>query len=329
MITDIPTKADFDNNAIGFLNLAWQSVLSISLSRPKQPVKELSKEATQEQHAQAEEENRRWEQDVQQYWQAVQQELATAVALVQQATEFLLKGKIAAVSPFLLVSGTPADWPRGCDRNDIPFADLKTIDAQDLIRCHDTVCTPRLTDQFKQRFEQLRRLRNSIMHTVDRRLNFTTLDGLLAILEVVEPLIGPNTWLGLREQYLSRQPNFFPNQEDVCRCRMARETVHVIDLLQPDPVRRFFGFDKKQRRYLCPGCEQECANWQIGVTLAQLVPNTAESSNVFCILCRESHEVIRKACGQANCRGNVVSVLSGKCLTCGLEVPVSEANAGQ
>src|SRR4051812_18248918 len=118
MITDIPTKADFDNNGIAFLNLAWQSVVSISLDLPEQPVEELGEDATEEQRLEAEEEDRRWTEEVQRYWQAAQQELATAVALAQQGTEFLLKGKIAAVSPFLLVSGDPGEWPRGCDRND-------------------------------------------------------------------------------------------------------------------------------------------------------------------------------------------------------------------
>src|SRR5262245_39444063 len=210
MILDVPTKADFDNNGIAFLNLAWQSVVGVSLGLPDQPVEVLGADATEDHLHAAAEESRQWAEAVEEYWRAAQQELATAVALAQQGTEFLLKGKIAEVSPFLLISGDPGDWPSGCDRNDIRFADFKTNEAQDLIRCHDTVCNPRLTDQFKNRFEQLRRMRNSVMHTVDRRLSFTTQDGLLAILEMVEALIGGNTWLMLRRQYLEKQPNFFP-----------------------------------------------------------------------------------------------------------------------
>lgn len=222
MIIDIPTKADFDNNGIAFLNLAWQSVLSICLGLPEQPVEELGENATEEQRLEAEAEDRRWAAEVERYWQVSQQELATAVALTQQGTEFLLKGKIADVSPFLLISGDPRDWPSGCDREDIPFADFKTIEAQDLLRAHDTVCTPPLSDQFKDRFEQLRRLRNSVMHTVDRRLRFTTQDGILAILEMVEALVGPNTWLGLRRQQLEEGPVFDPYSDiDYRKCRMV------------------------------------------------------------------------------------------------------------
>jgi hypothetical protein len=131
MILDLPTKAEFDNNGVAFLNLAWQSVLSTAFGLPEQPVETMGQDATAEEHREAEEEDRRWAEAVESYWQASQQELATAVALAQQGTEFLLKGKIAAVSPLLLISGDPKDWPGGCDKNDIPFADFKTIDAQD------------------------------------------------------------------------------------------------------------------------------------------------------------------------------------------------------
>ncbi len=365
MILDIPTKADFDNNGIAFLNLAWETVLSIALNLPKQPseeskddedaeekktgsdavpeaAEEAGEEVSNEGDPRSEEderrwaeavkhhpelpktverralEDRRWAQAVAEYWRVAQQELATAVALAQQGTEFLLKGKIAQVSPFLLISGDPGEWPSGCDRVDISFADFKTIDAQDLIRAHDTLCAPRLSDQFKERFEQLRRLRNSVMHTVDRRLRFTTQDGVLAILEMVEAMIGPNAWLGLRRQHLQREPDFDPDyDEDHRRCRMAREVVYVVDLLQRGQVRRFFNFDKRQRRYLCPGCEYECANWQIGVTLAQLEPNAPDSTNVFCFLCGENYEVRRETCGLGGCPGNVISSEYDECLTCG------------
>jgi hypothetical protein len=368
MITDIPTKVDFDNNGVAFLNLAWESILAISLNLPappSEPIKEAAEpedgEDGEDGHPDAGEEvggsvpertdedqkrwleaiehyphlprmaqkrsqaERRWSQAVDEYLRAAQQALGTAVALAQQGTEFLLKGKIAAVSPLLLISGDPRDWPAGCDKNDVPFADFKTIDAQDLIRCHDTVCSPRLSDQFKNRFEQLRRMRNSVMHTVDTRLRFTTKEGLLAILEMVEALIGENVWLGLRKQHLKKKPNFPPSGIDRSRCQMALEAVHVIALLQPAQVKKFFSFEKRQRRYLCPECEGECASLKIGVTLAQLQPNTPESTTVFCIVCSQTHQVARTNCGKIGCRGNVVSVHNSFCLTCGAARPEGEA----
>lgn len=368
MITNIPTKADFDNNGIAFLNLAWESVLSISLNLPAPPVEQIAEVVEAEQQADgaavnageeileaagtwtAEDEERwaeavtncphlpkmvqkkslaerRWAQAVGEYWRSAQQALATAVALAQQGTEFLIKGKIAAVSPLILISGDPREWPAGCDKNDIPFADFKTIDAQDLIRCHDTVCAPRLTDQFKNRFEQLRRMRNSVMHTVDTRLRFTTQEGILAILEMVEALVGANAWLGLRKQYLQKKPKFPPSEIDECLCQLARETMHVVALLLPAQVKRFFNFEKKKRRYLCPECQTACASINVSVTLTQLQPSTPESTTVFCILCCQTYHVTRVRCTHRGCRGNVISVRHAGCLTCGGVRPEEELPA--
>ena len=104
------------------------------------------------------------------YWASAQKPLSVALALVQQGTELLLKSRIIEVSPFLIFKGDPSLWPSGCDKQEISFSEFKTIDAQDLIRVHDTVVTSRLTEEFKNRYENLRRKRNTIMHTVDKNV---------------------------------------------------------------------------------------------------------------------------------------------------------------
>ncbi|VTT99588.1 Uncharacterized protein OS=Pirellula staleyi (strain ATCC 27377 / DSM 6068 / ICPB 4128) GN=Psta_3436 PE=4 SV=1 [Gemmataceae bacterium] len=376
MITELPTRADFENTGIALLNLAWQSILGLALNLVDARVDEWEEDLGPDddpaaasdvvavtadtldtayaqvkdveevkaarslwvwyatlgdvQKAQIGDFETGWgllgrgktNEATRQYWESSQQELATAVALAQQGTEFLLKGHIAEVSPFLLLTGGVREWPGGCETADTPFSEFKTIDAQDLPRAHDTVCSPRLPADFKERFEQLRRVRNSIMHTVNRRAQFTTRDGVLAILEVVDFLVGQRQWLRLRREYLDRGPDLAPySSDDHTLCHMARELVYVIELLEPAQARRFFGFEKRQRRYLCPSCEHECANWDIGVTLAQLQPNTPDSTTVYCILCRQTHTVVREKCNLDDCPGNVISVDYGNCLTCGRSRP--------
>jgi hypothetical protein len=47
------------------------------------------------------------------YWRASQPALANAITLLQQSHEFALKGRIAAVSPFLLEAVSKrVEWPR-------------------------------------------------------------------------------------------------------------------------------------------------------------------------------------------------------------------------
>jgi hypothetical protein len=375
MITELPTRADFENTGIALLNLSWQSILGIALNFVDASEDELEealrrddelgavpdvvaitattldiaysqvKDVEESKAAQSllawytslaadkRDEIGKFEEDyigwvllargqkgeaTRKYWESSQLELATAVALTQQGTEFLLKGHIAEVSPFLLLTGGVREWPSGCETADMPFSEFKTIDAQDLTRAHDTVCSPRLPADFKERFEQLRRVRNSIMHTVNRRAQFTTRDGVLAVLEVVDFLVGQHQWLRLRREYLDRGPDLAPvSSDDHTLCHMARELVYVIELLEPAEVRRFFGFEKRQRRYLCPSCEHECANLDIGVTFAQLSPNAPNSTSVYCILCQQTHSVVREKCNLDGCPGNVISVEYRNCLTCG------------
>lgn len=252
------------------------------------------------------------------YWEHAQRPLAVAVALAQQGTEFLLKAKICSISAFLLISGEPSGWPKACDKDDKSFADFKTVDAQDLVRVYDTVLVPRLSDEFKQEFERLRRLRNTVMHTVNKRLRFTAEDGIIAILQVAESLIGPHRWIAVRRAYIQGGVDFALEHgyDDNTDCIIARETVRVFDLLSPAQVKRFYDFDPKQRRYYCPSCEHGCADWQIGVTLAHLRPNTPESTTVYCLACDQTHTVVREDCGHGDCKGNVISEDYGVCLTC-------------
>lgn len=203
MITSIPTAEDFRSTGIALINLAWESVITVAQNLAGAPVENWGDENDAETIA-------TWKAALDGYLQSAQQALATAVALAQQGTEFLLKSKIAAVSPFLLISSSPGDWPKGCEKADTPFADFKTIDAQDLPRAHDCVCSPRLSEEFRSKFDQLRRLRNTVMHTVDRRARFTVQDGVLAILEVVEALVAPQGWVAIRRSHLQSTPALSP-----------------------------------------------------------------------------------------------------------------------
>jgi len=44
------------------------------------------------------------------YWAAAERELANAIAIAHQGVEFLLKGRIALVSPYLLIVQDPKHW---------------------------------------------------------------------------------------------------------------------------------------------------------------------------------------------------------------------------
>src|SRR5262245_27632570 len=128
MITDIPTAEELARSSLDLLNMAWTSVCAVLSTLEESGVKEWDHDgrARREYHA------------------ASQPSLGNALAVVQQAQELGMKSRIAAVSPFLLISGEPRGWPKGSHRHDTSFAEFRTVDAADLIRMHDTVCSTRI-----------------------------------------------------------------------------------------------------------------------------------------------------------------------------------------
>jgi hypothetical protein len=300
MITDIPTSTDFEQSGTSFLNLAWDSVVHLLFELEDAQVKEWDDDGTVSNE----------------YWEAAQRALSTALALTQQGVEFLLKGRIATISPFLLISGNPNEWPRGCDKQDISFPEFRTIDAQDLIRVHDTFAQIRLPENFKEQFNRLRKLRNSIIHTVNKKMRITSQQIIAEILEVSNHLLTIGGCVDIRRAYLAKTPASVAYSTDEVVFILAREMLAVVEELQPKELKELLGFDKKQRRYICPFCSYLDADFY--PKLAQLEPNTPESTSVRCFVCGQTHIVIRADC-KANCKGNVIDEESNMCLTCHLE----------
>ena len=119
MILEFPTKEDFYNVADGFLNSSWDSVI--------EHLHEFEVLYNVTEGLDGENESKR-------YWASAKQTLVSATALVQQAVEFYIKGRIVDVSPYLLIPGNPQSWPKGCNKSDIEFSAFRTLDAQDLIK---------------------------------------------------------------------------------------------------------------------------------------------------------------------------------------------------
>ena len=91
MIIDIPTSEDFARTSMNLINLAWSRTVDclrdVDLS-DRAGIYE-SEEHRAKAHA--------W------YWQRTQPALGNGLALLHQSIEMALKGRIAAVSPFLLM----------------------------------------------------------------------------------------------------------------------------------------------------------------------------------------------------------------------------------
>lgn len=303
MIKNIPIPEDFINSGLSLLNFAWETVASL---------------LTDLDDAEG------WGVDVDEvsdaFWQASKQRLTTSLAVAQQGVEFILKGKIAEISPYLLILGSPKEWPSSCDKKDLSFADFHTIDANDLIKVHNTFSKEKLSDSFIIKFDDLRRKRNAIMHTVDRRLNLHVTDVIVEILSVHKHLFPDINWVGVRRKFLEKAPLTELHSYDYVEPRLIWEFSLITELLKPAHMKEFFDFNKKRRRYICPNCQHESRESEFKPKTALLEPNTSKSTNLYCFVCEGIIEVERTDCTNEECPGNVVSVEFETCATCGYTV---------
>lgn len=287
------------------LNLGWSSVSALLFTES---------EAMTESDYQSRDEN-----TANDYWAAAQGPMTNAITLTQQGTEFLLKAKIASVSPFLLISGGIKNWPKPDTDNKIPFASFRTIDAQDLLKAHDTACDQQIDREFQTHFDNLRDLRNKIIHTVDPALRVKPMDIWISILETSHHLIGSQSWFTARRDYLRRTPTAvaYFHSDDEIDPELTFEAIHLIKHLTPELCERFLGVHKKQRWYLCPSCTRSIRYDELKASTAQLRPKSPKSTMAYCFACDGKFKVTRRVCQKPDCLGNVIEEDEGFCLTCG------------
>ncbi|WP_419175480.1 hypothetical protein [Desulfosediminicola sp.] len=250
------------------------------------------------------------------YWSAAKRRLTTALSISQQGVEFILKGQIVAISPFLLISESPSKWPSPYDGNQINFSEFRTINAQDLIRVIDTFSPIPMSKDFVDQFHQLREKRNRIMHSVDKQLTVDVAEAVDSILFMHKALFPEETWASIRLRFLDEAPDSELGGNEFSRNRVCWEIKLAINLLKPSKVKKYFGIDKKQRRYVCPTCLLE-ANTDAGFDhkLAVLKPTGPKSTILYCPVCDATYNVTRGKCHKVECPGNVLDD-KGMCLTC-------------
>lgn len=300
MIVDIPTAADFQSAGLKQVHLAWQIAMQSVHDFDEATYYKLADETPEE--------------AAEEFWQRSQPALANAYSLIQQGMELALKGRIAAITPYLLI-GDPTDWTRSAASTPVSFGEFRTLDAADLVRVHNSVAAPPLDDTFKTFFDQVRRDRNRIMHS-SAPGTFTPGGVVRTLLIAIEALFNDVPWprrlLELEEESKFASLGFV----DSARNNVLRQIDTAIRHLQPAEAKRFFGYDDDRRGYLCPRCYFESNRdyqdeWP---HLAQLTTKTRGATELYCLICEETTETERCPCAEEDCKGDVIA--EGICLTC-------------
>ncbi len=293
MITDIPTAQDFSDAGVNLLHLAWDIALDlVRWSDEKYTGAALDEDMLEE------------------YWRKSQTALGNAFSLIQQAMELGIKGRIAAVSPFILISSEHSKW------SDAPFSDFRTVDATDLVRVHNAVSAVGLDEAFRAFFDDVRRKRNKLMHSVPKD-TFDAGTLIVSVLTAADALYGDTPWpqLCIRQEAESRISILDGGEGE--RNRVMNDFELALKYLKPAEAKRFLCFDKKRRAFICPTCfaAGESDYRDQFPLLAQLRSKTPAETMLDCIVCGSASVVTRADCGADGCKGNVLDE-EGMCLLC-------------
>ncbi|MGO4173564.1 hypothetical protein [Bosea sp. TAF32] len=251
-----------------------------------------------------------------------QQDLQTIATLFQQANEIALKAEICKVSPYLLLVNSEMKFKSS--QTDVEFSDLRTLDAVDLPLAVATFADKKLSDQFMTQYNQLRSLRNGLIHLgrAKEPLDPAALID-LALFQYAE-LWPDRNWLTDRLATLeSSRSQFFSDYKYHSPHMLAMdEWVYMRTLIKRAHYKRLFRVEKGKRRYLCMHCVDSAAmryagfeDHQAGTAyLDPLVPT------ISCLMCSQTYPIRREDCPEDGCKGNVLSDdpdYRDNCHTCG------------
>ncbi|MBL0571680.1 hypothetical protein [Aeromonas hydrophila] len=309
MVLDIPSKDDFFNMGDSLLNSAWDNL--IALLKDYSEYKSVSCEDGFEKA----------------FFLHAKPTLMSSFTLVQQAVEFYLKGKIAEVSPYILISNDSRNWPKAADKSDIDFSEFRTIDAQDLVKIHNTFSETKLDEQFKVWFNEMRNIRNKIMHSVSSQDFIKPTHLAESILTAHSNFFGENQWIRSRFIYHLNSPSnrieFMTEYEkEGYRYFEIHEEISIaVKALKPSSVEKFFGFNKKAKAMECNFCEEHFENiafydhgrWRTHL-IDTLVQSDINKHSYTCIICKNTLNVFDAQC--VECRNTKINVESGLCVWC-------------
>lgn len=255
------------------------------------------------------------------FWKHARRELLTAYTLVLQGAELLIKGKIAEVSPLLLIDKLSERVSH--KKTEYDFGEFCTIEESKLIEVCNCLTNFNIDSTFKDWFPEKIKKRNKIIHleileykTPDE-IEKLALDILKDILFINKVLFPDEYWLAIRENFLKNSiwSDLYDDPDVKTRVQLCKEYDILEKKFQPAEMKKFFDIDAKSRAYYCPNCIEDCGEHEInGMTFARMLTKGANATILRCPVCNQTIDVDRYPCANKGCKGSVH--FYGQCLTC-------------
>ncbi|MBF7818284.1 hypothetical protein I0G06_01920 [Klebsiella quasivariicola] len=309
MVTNIPSADEFYLAGEELLNFSWDAVARLIRNLDEAHYYGVDKDEVSEQ-----------------YWEGANRILSTSLTVIQQGVEFFLKGRIASISPYLLITDSLSKLPNtSSTAAKVDFSKFPTLDSQDLIKVYNTFSDEPLEQGIEERFHTMRERRNSIMHSVADTTDLQVKEVIEYLLFMYKSFFPNKTWAERRVYFLRQSPDSELAAEDFAIVATCIEFSEVIKMLSQKEALNYLDIDRNQRAYFCPKCLDEShKDNKLSLKLARLRSKKPNETLLYCPICNLEHRVKREFCNIDNktptsdtCPGNVISVKYNNCLTCG------------
>ncbi len=303
MIINLPSKSDYEKIAISNLVQAFDIIYDTDgyISDLKIDEKEL----------------------VDEIFEYSQDRYNSAIVLLHQGIEGILKGFICEKSPFFLIDTQRTEWPVLPEQKDKDFNDFYSINPEALLHTYCALNKSKVDPKIISLISEIRLLRNQIVHGISKeKLNSRNI--LIYFLNTFNYFFDKDVWWEKIQSYHFEHPIFEHYNPKEQYASFASRLDFVLEIVGPSIFSQCTSVNPKQRRYQCPVCKQEYEDEldEYDLKWAFLKPNEPESTNLICYNCGNESEVLRMDCNIDDCKGNVIAEIRNekKCLTCGYEL---------
>jgi len=249
--------------------------------------------------------------------------IRTALILLYQSIEGLMKSVICETSPLLLIDKPRKDWPTLPMSDNKDFDSLYTIGGESLLT---TFCAVNSNIEINSSLitfiEDVRQKRNQVIHGT----NITSVTPNYIIENVLKTFtlwFGKDAWHINLKRNVIENPLFGYLDSDLEGSLSYRYLDFALDIIGKSSLSKHISFNIKGHQYFCPKCKSEIdgdydsleSKW------AFLNPNAPTSNNLTCANCYQNFKIIRDKCNRKACNGNVLyddNENTGEliCLTC-------------
>lgn len=290
MIINNPTKTDFENVAKENLTQAFNLLFKVHdnyIDHDDEIIKE--------------------EVPIEDIWEHHHGTLRTALILLHQAIEGLMKAVICETSPLLLIDKPRKDWPTLPLADNKDFDSLYTIGGEALLTTFCAVDSTINRDSDLINFiEGIRQKRNQAIHGTNFK-DVTVKYIIENILKAFTIWFGKDTWHKELKQNIFENPLFGYFDSDYESAISYKFLDFALSVIGKAPLSNYVSLDIKNRSYFCPDCKRSIERdfGDLKSKWAFLNPNEPTSTTIYCLNCHHPFEVQREKYNISGCKGNV------------------------